>query len=133
MMHLTDATRRCWSNYLGRLPQLTTESTTVRKFDVFPDEDAEEWSAYTDAGIVRTYCQPSRTRAVALKISALCEISSDLLVFFYHPTHLERAVGKSAGLKRLSELHIRLEAWKKDIPKEMEPKEGSLPNVLLMQ
>src|SRR5579859_3032361 len=123
------AAGRCWSNYLGRLPQLPTANITVPKIDVFPDEDADIWSSYTDGGIVRTHSQPSRTRAIALQISRLCEISSDLLNFFYHPTHLERTVGKSAELKKLSELHTLLEAWRKNLPKEMEPKEGALPNI----
>jgi hypothetical protein len=124
---------KCWSNYLGRLPQLPMANITVPKYDVFPDEDADEWAPYTDNGLGQNYRQPSRTRAVALQISSLCEISSDLLIFFYHPHYLERHVGKSVELKRLSEMHTRLEAWRKALPKEFEPKEGQLPNVLLMQ
>ena len=103
------------------------------KFDVFPVEDAAVWSPYTDAGIVQAHSQPARTRAVALRISSLCEISSDLLIYFYHPTHMERAVSRSAELRKLSQLHTRLEAWRKDLPREMEPREGALPPVLLMQ
>lgn len=124
---------KCWSNYLGRLPQLPVSNITVQKYDVFPDEDAAIWSPYTDNGVSQTHPQPSRTRAVALQISSLCEISSDLLIFFYHPQQLEKSAGKSAELKKLSELHTRLEAWRKALPKEFEPKEGQLPNVLLMQ
>jgi hypothetical protein len=124
---------KCWSNYLGRLPQLATSNITVQKYDVFPDEDSDIWSPYTDTGVSQLHSQPSRTRAVALQISALCEISSDLLIFFYHPQSLERSMGKSAELKKLSELHTRLEAWRRDLPKEFEPKEGQLPNVILMQ
>lgn len=124
---------RCWSNYLGRQPQLPSSTVTVPKIDVFPDEDAATWYPYTDAGSIETHSQPSRTRAVALQISHLCEISSDLLISFYHPTHLEKSAGKSAELKKLSELHQRLETWRKELPKEMEPREGALPNVLLMQ
>jgi hypothetical protein len=124
---------KCWSNYLGRLPQLPVSNITVPKYDVFPDEDADIWSPYTDNGIGQLHSQPSRTRAVALQISGLCEISSDLLIFFYNPQHLERSVGRAVELKKLSELQTRLEAWRKDLPKEMEPKEGQLPNVLLMQ
>jgi hypothetical protein len=124
---------KCWSNYLGRLPQLPTSNITVPKYDVFPDEDADIWSPYTDNGVGQTHSQASRTRTVALQISALCEISSDLLIFFYHPQQLERSQGKAAELKKLSELHTRLEAWRKDLPKELEPKDGQLPNVLLMQ
>lgn len=46
---------------------------------------------------------------------------------------MDKPLGKQAELKKLSELHTRLEAWKKNLPKEMEPREGALPNVLLMQ
>ncbi|RDW80481.1 putative pathway-specific regulatory protein nit-4 [Coleophoma crateriformis] len=123
---------KCWSNYLGRLPQLSTANITAPKYDVFPDEDADFWSPYTDNGVSQLHSQPSRTRTIALQISSLCEISSDLLVFFYHPQHIEKSVGKSQELKRLSELQTRLEAWRKDLPTELEPKEGQLPNVLLM-
>lgn len=124
---------KCWSNYLGRLPQLPASNITVPKYDVFPEEDADIWSPYTDNGFGQMHSQPSRTRAIALQISTLCEISSDLLLFFYHPQQLERSAGKAAELKKLSELHMRLEAWRRDIPREFEPKEGQLPNVLLMQ
>lgn len=124
---------KCWSNYLGRLPQLSVSNITAPKYDVFPDEDSSVWSPYTDTGVSQLHSQTSRTRTVALQISSLCEISSDLLVFFYHPQHLERSVGKSQELKKLSELQTRLEAWRKNLPKELEPKEGQLPNVLLMQ
>lgn len=96
-------------------------------------EDADHWSPYMDAGLGQAHSQPSRTRAVALNISLLCEISSDLLIYFYNPTHLEKPKGRQAELKRLSDLHTRLEAWRKNLPKEMEPKEGQLPNVLVMQ
>ncbi|KAH8678906.1 fungal-specific transcription factor domain-containing protein [Tricladium varicosporioides] len=123
---------KCWSNYLGRLPQLPVSNITVPKYDVFPDEDSDIWSPYTDNGIGQLHSQASRTRAVALQISGLCEISSDLLIFFYHPQHLERSVGRSQELKKLSELQTRLEAWRRELPKELEPKEGQLPNVLLM-
>ena len=124
---------KCWSNYLGRLPQLPVSNITVPKYDVFPDEDADIWSPYTDNGIGQQHSQASRTRAVALQISGLCEISSDLLTFFYNPQHLEKSVGRAIELKKLSELQTRLEAWRKELPKELEPKEGQLPNVLLMQ
>ena len=103
------------------------------KFDVFPVEDADKWSPYADSGVGKAHSQPSRTRAIALQISQLCEISSDLLLYFYHPHQLEKPLGKQAELKKLSELHTRLEAWRKNLPKEMEPKEGQLPNVLVMQ
>jgi hypothetical protein len=124
---------KCWSNYLGRLPQLPVSNITVPKYDVFPDEDADIWSPYTDNGIGELHSQASRTRAVALQISKLCEISSDILIFFYNPQHLEKSVGRAQELKKLSELQTRLEGWRKYLPKELEPKEGQLPNVLLMQ
>lgn len=124
---------KCWSNYLGRLPQLPKNTYNVPKYDVFPDEDAELWSPYTDAGFDQSYKQPSRTRAIGLQLSKLCEISSDLLLFFYHPSHIGRSSGKSAELKKLSELHRRLEDWRTELPKEFEPKDGQLPNVILMQ
>ncbi|TFA99150.1 hypothetical protein CCMA1212_009002 [Trichoderma ghanense] len=123
---------KTWSNYLGRLPQLPRNSFTVSKIDVFPDEDAALWSPFTDKGYDESLAQPSRTRAVALLLSSLCEISSDILVFFYHPSHIKRASSKALELKRLGELHQRLEKWRKAVPKEFEPKEGLLPNVILM-
>ncbi|GAD98960.1 C6 transcription factor (NirA), putative [Paecilomyces variotii No. 5] len=123
---------KCWSNYLGRQPQLSPSNITVQKFDVFPSEDAETWSPYTDAGPIQDHTQAARTRAVALQISKLCEISSDLLTFFYHPQPMEKPPSKQAELKKLSEVHTRLEAWRKNVPKEMDPKEGQLPQVLLM-
>lgn len=124
---------KCWSNYLGRLPQLPKNSSNVSKFDVFPGEDAKSWSPYTDSGFDQSSKQPSRTRAIALQLSKLCEISSDLLIFFYHPSNMGRSSGKTIELKKLSELHRRLEEWRKELPKEFEPKEGQLPNVILMQ
>ncbi|KAK3318465.1 fungal-specific transcription factor domain-containing protein [Apodospora peruviana] len=123
---------KCWSNYLGRLPQLPKNTYNVQKYDVFPDEDAELWSPYTDGGFDQSNKQPSRTRTIGLQLSKLCEVSSDLLLFFYHPNHIGRSSGKSVELKKLSELHRRLEDWKKELPKELEPKEGQLPNVILM-
>ena len=78
--------------------------------------------------------QPAaRTRAIALQITNLCEISGDLLTYFYHPTQIDRPVGKAVEMKRLGEIHRRLEVWKNDLPREMEACEGALPNVLLMQ
>ena len=124
---------RCWSNYLGRPPQLPLSNITAPKFDVFPTEDAEPWSPWTDTGLDESHSQPSRTRAIALQISALCEISSDLLLNFYRPPQIERPLGKQAEVKKLSDFHTRLEAWRKSLPREMEPREGQLPNVLLMQ
>ncbi|KAH6672771.1 fungal-specific transcription factor [Plectosphaerella plurivora] len=123
---------KAWSNYMGRLPQIPKNSYNVPKFDVFPGEDSEAWSPYTDAGFDESVRQPSRTRAIALQLSKLCEISSDLLIFFYHPNHIGRSSGKAVELKKLSELHRRLEDWRKELPKELEPKDGQLPNVILM-
>jgi hypothetical protein len=93
----------------------------------------EAWSPYSDKGAGQENVQPSRTRAVALQLSRLCEISGDLLVFFYHPSELEKSQQKQSELKKLSDVHTRLEAWKKELPKELEPKEGQLPQVLVMQ
>lgn len=106
---------------------------TVPKFDVFPAEEAEPWVPYTDAGPGRERSQPARTRAVALQISKLCEISNDLLAFFYHPVPTKKQLSRQAELSKLSDVHTRLEAWKKGLPTEMEPKDGQLPPVLLMQ
>lgn len=124
---------RCWSNYLGRQPQLSASHTNVPKFDVFPKEETEIWSPYTDSGANQEHAQPSRTRAVAIQISKLCEISNDLMKFFYHPSELEKSLSKQSELKRLSDVHTRLEAWKKELPQAFEPKEGQLPQVLVMQ
>ncbi|KAE8372642.1 C6 transcription factor [Aspergillus bertholletiae] len=123
---------KCWSNYLGRLPQLAATSVSVPKIDILPNEEAELWSSYTDAGASLENTQPSRTRTVALQLSKLCEISGDLLVSFYDPTPRDKPLSKQVELKRLSEIHTRLEAWKKDMPKELEPKERLLPQALLM-
>ncbi|KAI1335582.1 fungal-specific transcription factor domain-containing protein [Xylariaceae sp. FL0016] len=123
---------KCWSNYLGRLPQLPKNSYNVPKYDVFPSEDAEAWCPYTDTGFEDSLKQASRTRTIGLQLSKICEISSDLLLFFYHPTHIGRSSGKSVELKKLSELHRRLEDWRKELPQELEPTEGQLPNAILM-
>lgn len=124
---------KCWSNYLGRLPQLPRSSSSISKPDVFPDEEAAPWCPLTDKGYDESYRQPSRTRVAASLLSSLSEISSDLLIFFYHPSHIGRSRGKSAELKKLGEIHQRLEEWRRQLPKEFEPKEGQLPNVILMQ
>ncbi|KAJ9493182.1 hypothetical protein VN97_g79 [Penicillium thymicola] len=123
---------KCWSNYLGRQPQLTSTNANVPKFDVLPQEEIELWSPYTDSGVGHEHTQPSRTRAVALQISKLCEISGDVLVFFYHPTELESSQPKHSELKKLSDVHTRLEAWKNKLPRELMAKEGQLPQVLVM-
>lgn len=124
---------KCWSNYMGRLPQLPRSACNVPKFDVFPSEDAAPWMALSDKGFDDSNRQPARTRAAALQLTALCEISSDILRFFYHPNHIGRTSGKGAELKKLGELHQRLEEWHKELPKEFEAKEGQLPNVILIQ
>ncbi|KAF4535786.1 uncharacterized protein LTHEOB_12591 [Lasiodiplodia theobromae] len=123
---------KCWSNYLGRLPQLPTSIITVPKFEVFPNEDAETWCAYSDSGFSQANAQPARTRAVARQISLLCEISNDLMNSFYNPIDMDKSKGKQLELKKLSELHQRLEAWRRDLPKEFEPREGGLPSMLVM-
>jgi hypothetical protein len=46
---------------------------------------------------------------------------------------MEKSQQKQSELKKLSDVHTRLEAWKKELPKELEPKEGQLPQVLVMQ
>ena len=124
---------RCWSNYLGRLPQLPKSIITVPKFEVFPNEESEIWSAYTDSGFSQAHAQPSRTRAVARQISSLCEISADLMTSFYNPMDMDKAKGKQTELKKLSDIHQRLEQWRRDLPKELEPREGGLPSMLVMQ
>ncbi|KAF9894603.1 hypothetical protein FE257_006491 [Aspergillus nanangensis] len=123
---------KCWSNYLGRQPQLPTSNVSIPKIDMIPSEEAEMWSPYTDIGVSRENTQASRTRAIALQISKLCEISGDLIMFFYDPTPRDKPLSKQTELKKLSEIHTRLEAWKKDLPKELEAKEGQLPPALLM-
>lgn len=124
---------KTWSNYLGRMPQLPKNSYNVSKYEVYPDEDGDSWAPYTDSGFDQSLGQPARTRAIGLQLSKLCEISSDLLLFFYHPKHIGRSNGKSVELKKLSELHRQLEDWRKELPTEFEPKDGQLPNVILMQ
>ena len=124
---------KCWSNYLGRLPQLPISMVTVPRVEVFTDEDATQWSPYSDSGFTQAHAQPARTRAVALQITTLCEISDDLMRHFYNPIDMERTKGKAAELKKLSDMHTRLETWRRELPKEMEPKEGGLASVLVMQ
>ncbi|KAL2821600.1 fungal-specific transcription factor domain-containing protein [Aspergillus granulosus] len=123
---------KCWSNYLGRQPQFTNANTNVSNVDILPNEESALWSPYTDTGATREYTQPSRTRAVAVQLSRLCAISGDLLAFFYDLTPKEKSTSKQLELKKLSEIHTRLEAWKKGLPKELEPREGQLPQALLM-
>ncbi|KAH2560334.1 hypothetical protein KXV42_005101 [Aspergillus fumigatus] len=123
---------KCWSNYLGRQPQLLTSQVCVPKIDILPNEEAELWSPYTDSGPSQDNTQPSRIRTVALQLAKLSEISGDLLVYFYDPSPTDKPPTKQADLKKLSEIHTRLEAWKKGLPKELEPREGQLPQVLVM-
>ena len=123
---------KCWSNYLGRLPQLPSSMVTVPKAEVFPEEEAATWTPYSDSGFSQAHSQPSRTRAVALQITRLCEINNDIMKYFYNPSDMEKNRGKSAELKMLSSIHTRLEAWRRDLPKEMEPREGGLSNILIM-
>lgn len=123
---------KCWSNYLGRQPQLAAHNMNVPKFEVLPSEEAQLWSPYTDCGAGHKHTQPSRTRTVALQLSKLSEISGDLLVFFYHPAVMEKPHSKQSERKKLTEIHTRLEEWKKNLPKELEPKEGQLPQALVM-
>lgn len=125
---------KCWSNYLGRLPIFErSTNVTVPKFEVFPMDDAADWCSYTESGFTQTNAQPSRVRAVALQVSALCDISSDLISRFYHPSVFEKPLGKQIEVKRLKEIHSRLEDWKRQLPKSLEPKEGILPSVIVMQ
>ncbi|KAF2482956.1 fungal-specific transcription factor domain-containing protein [Neohortaea acidophila] len=122
----------CHSNYLGRLPQLPNSMITVHKIDAFPNEEAEEWTPYTDSGTQNSHSQPARYRAVALHITKLCEISNDIMLGFYNPSHTETVRSRAAELKKLSALHIRLEDWRRELPKELEAREGALPSVLIM-
>ncbi|KAG0135529.1 putative nitrogen assimilation transcription factor nirA [Tuber indicum] len=141
---------KCWSNYMGRMPQLPSSMVTVPKPDVFPSEDSDNWLPYTDSGVSTINPQPSRIRAVSLRISMLCEISNDVLLSFYDSapgsnsgvvefaaTTINRIQqagknGVQAEFKKLGELFARLEDWRKKLPTELEAKEGSLPSVLLM-
>ncbi|PUU80813.1 fungal-specific transcription factor domain-domain-containing protein [Tuber borchii] len=142
---------KCWSNYMGRMPQLPSSMVTVPKPDVFPSEDSDNWLPYTDSGVSTINPQPSRIRAVSLRISMLCEISNDVLLSFYDSTpgsntsgvvefaattinRIQQAGknGVQAEFKKLGELFARLEDWRKKLPSELEAKEGSLPSVLLM-
>ncbi|KAH9827591.1 Nitrogen assimilation transcription factor nit-4 [Teratosphaeria destructans] len=123
---------KCWSNYMGRLPQLPTSIATCSKVEVFPDEDSAQWSPYTNSGFTQAHAQPARTRAVSLQITKLCEISNDLMNYFYNPLDMEKTKGKAAELKKLSDIHTRLEAWRRELPKELEPREGGLSSVLVM-
>ena len=116
------------------MPQFQlSDNVTVPHYDVFPTEEADSWSPYSDSGFGQAHSQPSRVRVVALQISALCDISSDLIKQFYNPQLVEKPINKQTELKRLGELHTRLEEWRKNLPKELEPREGILSSVLIMQ
>lgn len=130
----TKMLRRCWSNYLGRLPLFSVSANvTIPKFEVFPTEDSSIWAPYSESGFSQANAQPSRVRAVALQMSYLSEISSDLIRYFYHPEQFERPPTKQTEVKRLSQIHSRLEDWRRKLPKELEPKEGTLSSVIIMQ
>ncbi|EWC48687.1 hypothetical protein DRE_01909 [Drechslerella stenobrocha 248] len=132
---------KCWSNYTGRLPQLPSSSATTPKYDVFPDEDSELWTPYTDNGLASELSQPGRTRAVALQLIGLCEISNDILLGFYQPVRggatKESKLGKGKSgkdieMKKMLELYNRLEKWNEKLPAEMAAREGALMSVLVM-
>jgi len=55
------------------------------------------------------------------------------MTHFYNPIDIDKTKGKQAELKKLSDIHQRLETWRRELPVEMEPKEGGLPNMLVMQ
>ena len=131
---------RCWSNYMGRMPQLPSSMASVQKYIIIPSEDAAVWSPYTDVGKSMISAQPARTRAVALQIIELCEMSSDVLLQFYNPNPKKPASGITSGgratnmtnIRNLGVLWNRLEDWRKKLPRELEPQQGCLPPVLLM-
>ncbi|KAF8421165.1 fungal-specific transcription factor domain-containing protein [Tirmania nivea] len=137
---------KCWSNYMGRMPQLPSSMASAQKFIIIPSEDATVWSPYTDVGKSMISAQPARTRAVALQIIELCEISSDVLLQFYNPNPKKPVTNMSSGgrttnttggrgmsgIRNLGVLWNRLEDWRKKLPRELEPQQGCLPPVLLM-
>jgi len=84
--------------------------------------------------------QAGRIRAVSLQIAGLCEISNDIMLGFYHPTQAgvtkePKSARDKKGLemKKLVELHGRLEEWLAKLPAEMVAREGALMSVLTMQ
>lgn len=116
------------------MPQFQlSDNVTVPHYDVFPNDEADIWAPYSDSGFGQAHSQPSRVRTVALQISTLCDISSDVMKQFYNPHMVEKPASKQFELKRLGELHTRLEDWRRDLPKELEPREGTLSSVLVMQ
>lgn len=132
---------------MGRMPQLPTSIASVPKYIVIPAEDSAQWYPYTDVGKSVISAQPARTRAAALQTLELCEISSDILIQFYNPTpprkfsgvanlgsrnnSIPGAMGNS-DIRNLGVLWHRLEDWRKKLPRELEPQQGCLPQVLLM-
>jgi hypothetical protein len=110
---------------------------TVPKPDVFPSEESDNWVPYTDDGGILDAAQPSRIRAISLQITNLCEISNDILLSFYNPNppsskSLPKSSPRSSEFKKLGDLFSRLEAWRKNLPAELEARGGSLPSALLM-
>jgi len=127
------------------MPQLPSSMASVQKYIIIPSEDAAIWCPYTDVGKSMISAQPARTRAVALQITELCEISSDILIQFYNPNPKKPTGGISSGgwttnttggmgmadIRNLGVLWNRLEDWRKKLPRELEPQQGCLPPVLL--
>ncbi|CCX08251.1 Similar to Nitrogen assimilation transcription factor nit-4; acc. no. P28349 [Pyronema omphalodes CBS 100304] len=130
---------KCWSLYMGRMPQLPSAMVTVPKVEVFPNEDSDNWMPYSDEGANMDDQQPGRIRAISLQISLLCEISNDILLTFYNPNPASQPSPKlptkstiNSEFKKLSELFNRLEEWRKKLPAELDARGGSLPSTLLM-
>ena len=132
---------------MGRMPQLPTSIASVPKYIVIPAEDSAQWYPYTDVGKSVISAQPARTRAIALQILELCEISSEILIQFYNPTPPRKFSGMinlaprkssipgamgGSEIRNLGVLWHRLEDWRKKLPRELEPQQGCLPPVLLM-
>ncbi|CAK7243683.1 MAG: hypothetical protein STHCBS139747_005209 [Sporothrix thermara] len=65
---------KAWSNYLGRLPQLPKNSYSVPKYDVFPGEDAEIWSPFTDAGFDMSHSHVSPRRICTSNAGAISKL-----------------------------------------------------------
>ncbi|KAI5293788.1 hypothetical protein KEM55_006906 [Ascosphaera atra] len=123
-----------WSNYLGRQPQLSGTNITVPIFDIDPEEENAPWVPYTDSGMaLEGLEQPARSRTISRQIIHLCEISNDLLSNFYRPSAYERNMGKHEEFRNLHRIHAKLEAWKRDLPEELQVKNTLLPQALLMQ
>jgi hypothetical protein len=52
---------------------------------------------------------------------------------FYNSIDMNEANGRQAEPKKLSEIHMRLEIWRRELPKELEAKEGGLPHIFVIQ